>query len=65
MATFVRPYNGRAQVVKDGKIVQTFGINVSTAMMQGDEAIVTLENGKTQIWKFNSANTSVKLHKTL
>lgn len=65
MSFFVRPHNGRAQVIKDGKIVQTFGINVSNALMQGDEAIITLENGKTQIWKFNSANTSVKLHKTL
>jgi len=65
MATFVRPYNGRAQVVKDGKIVQTFGINVSTAMMQGDEAIVTLENGKTQIWKLNASGNGVRLHKTL
>ena len=65
MAVFVRPNNGRAQIIKDGKIVQTFGVNVSNALMQGDEAIITLQNGKTQIWKFNSANTSVKLHKTL
>jgi hypothetical protein len=65
MSVFVRPRNGRAQVVKDGKVVQTFGINVTTALMQGDEAIITLKNGKSQIWKFGSGGNTVKLHKTL
>ena len=65
MSFFVRPHNGRAQVIKDGKIVQTFGVNVSNALMQGDEAIITLENGKTQIWRVNPSGNGVRLHKTI
>jgi len=65
MASFVRPYNGRAQLVKDGKIVQTFGINVSNAMMQGSEIVVTLDNGKTQIWRLNNSGNGANLYKTL
>jgi len=65
MSFFVRPHNGRAQVIKDGKLVQTFGVNVSNALMQGDEAIITLDNGKTQIWRVNPSGNGVRLHKTI
>lgn len=60
MATFVRAKNGKAQLFTASQgVIQTFGNNVETAVLQGDEIVVTTKNGRTEIYKFNSSGKGV------
>tara|TARA_B100000085_G_C18098224_1_gene332020 strand:+ start:213 stop:419 length:207 start_codon:yes stop_codon:yes gene_type:complete len=55
-----RAQGGRAQIVDTAAgVIQTFGVDVATAMLQGNEVVVTLTNGKTQIYRFNSSGRTV------
>ena len=55
-----RARGGRAQLI-DTKmgVIQTFGVDVASAMVQGDEVVVNLTSGKTQIYRFNSSGRTV------
>ena len=55
-----RARGGRAQLIatKAG-VIQTFGVDVASAMIQGDEVLVNLTSGKTQIYRFNASGRSV------
>ena len=45
-----RAQGGRAQIVDTSAgVLQTFGVDVQTAIIQGGEVVVTLTNGKTQM----------------
>jgi hypothetical protein len=60
MATFVRAKNGKAQLFTASQgVIQTFGNNVETAMLQGDEIIVTTKNGRTEIYRLNQSGKGV------
>lgn len=60
MATFVRAKNGKAQLFTASQgVIQTFGNNVETAVLQGDEIVVTTKSGRTEIYKFNSSGKGV------
>lgn len=51
---------GRAQIVDTSAgVLQTFGVDVQSAIIQGDEVVVTLNNGKTQIYRFNGSGRTV------
>lgn len=55
-----RAAGGRAQIVDTtAGVLQTFGVDVQNALIQGDEVVVTLTNGKTQIYRFNSSGRTV------
>lgn len=55
-----RAAGGRAQIVDTSAgVLQTFGVDVQNALIQGDEVVVTLSNGKTQIYRFNSSGRTV------
>jgi hypothetical protein len=55
-----RAANGRAQIVDTSAgVIQTFGVDVQNALIQGDEVVVNLTNGKTQIYRFNSSGRTV------
>jgi hypothetical protein len=55
-----RAAGGRAQIVDTSAgVLQTFGVDVQNALIQGDEVVVTLTNGKTQIYRFNSSGRTV------
>ena len=55
-----RAASGRAQIVDTSAgVIQTFGVDVQTALIQGDEVVVTLTNGKTQIYRFNKSGRTV------
>tara|TARA_A200000159_G_C7050551_1_gene225967 strand:- start:318 stop:524 length:207 start_codon:yes stop_codon:yes gene_type:complete len=55
-----RAASGRAQIVDTtAGVLQTFGVDVQTALIQGNEVVVTLTNGKTQIYRFNSSGRTV------
>tara|TARA_B000000609_G_C23896730_1_gene201262 strand:+ start:287 stop:493 length:207 start_codon:yes stop_codon:yes gene_type:complete len=55
-----RARGGRAQLIdtKAG-VIQTFGVDVASAMIQGDEVVVNLTSGKTQIYRFNASGRTV------
>ena len=55
-----RARGGRAQLI-DAKagVIQTFGVDVQSAMLQGDEVVVQLTSGKTQIYRFNASGRTV------
>tara|TARA_B100000131_G_scaffold217035_1_gene208650 strand:- start:451 stop:657 length:207 start_codon:yes stop_codon:yes gene_type:complete len=55
-----RARGGRAQLIdtKAG-VIQTFGVDVASAMVQGDEVVVNLTSGKTQIYRFNASGRTV------
>ena len=55
-----RARGGRAQLIdtKAG-VIQTFGVDVASAMIQGDEVGVNLTSGKTQIYRFNASGRTV------
>ena len=55
-----RARGGRAQLIdtKAG-VIQTFGVDVASAMIQGDEVVVNLTSGKTQIYRFNDSGRTV------
>ncbi len=60
MATFVRAKNGRAELFTASQgVIHTFGSNVVAAVLQGDEIVVTLKNGSTQIYRFNNSKKGV------
>ena len=55
-----RAAGGRAQIVDTtAGVLQTFGVDVQNALIQGDEVVVTLANGKTQIYRFNRSGRTV------
>jgi hypothetical protein len=55
-----RAAGGRAQIVDTSAgVIQTFGVDVQNALIQGDEVVVNLTNGKTQIYRFNSSGRTV------
>ena len=55
-----RAAGGRAQIVDTtAGVLQTFGVDVQNALIQGDEVVVTLTNGRTQIYRFNSSGRTV------
>mgnify|MGYP003119242621 CR=1 FL=1 len=55
-----RAAGGRAQIVDTSAgVLQTFGVDVQNALIQGDEVVVTLTNGKTQSYRFNSSGRTV------
>ena len=55
-----RARGGRAELIdtKAG-VIQTFGVDVASAMIQGDEVVVNLTSGKTQIYRFNASGRTV------
>ena len=55
-----RARGGRAQLIdtKAG-VIQTFGVDVASAMIQGDEVVVNLTSGKTQLYRFNASGRTV------
>ena len=55
-----RAQGGRAQIVDTSAgVLQTFGVDVQTAIIQGGEVVVTLTNGNTQIYRFNASGRTV------
>ena len=55
-----RASGGRAQMVDTSAgVIQTFGVDVQSAMIQGDEVVVQLTSGKTQIYRFNANHRTV------
>ena len=55
-----RARGGRAQLLDTrAGVIQTFGVDVASAMIQGDEVVVNLTSGKTQIYRFNASGRTV------
>ena len=55
-----RARGGRAQLIDTrAGVIQTFGVDVASAMIQGDEVVVNLTSGKTQIYRFNASGRTV------
>jgi hypothetical protein len=60
MNVMVRAHNGVAQLFTTSQgVIQTFGSNVATAVLQGDEIVVQTLSGKTQIYRFNNSGKGV------
>ena len=59
--SYVVVRNGRVELRKMdvGSPVATFGSGATTAVLQGNQVIVTLKNGKIAIYKVNPSGTSV------
>ena len=55
-----RARGGRAQLIDTSAgVIQTFGVDVQSAVLQGDEVVVQLTSGKTQIYRFNTSGRTV------
>lgn len=58
---FVRVRNGQCQLMRTGTsgVLHTFSRNVDNAIVEGNEVVVNLKNGNTEIWEITSSGRSV------
>lgn len=61
VSRFVRVVNGRIELrsTSTGGPLATFGSDIFTAVIQGDEIVATKRTGETYIWKLNSSKRGV------
>lgn len=59
MSYFVTVKNGCAQLRTLNGPVATFGRDVCNAMIQGENIVLTLNNGRTQIYQFSNSGKGV------
>ena len=59
MSYFVTVKNGSAQLRTLNGPVATFGRNVANAVIQGENIVLSLNDGKTQIYQFSNSGKGV------
>ena len=59
MSYFVSVRNGSAQLRTLNGPVANFGNNVSSAVIQGENIVLSLNDGRTQIYKFSNSGKGV------
>lgn len=61
VSRFVRVVNGRIELrtTSTGGPLATFGSDIYTAVIQGDEIVATKRTGETYVWRLNSSKRGV------